>query len=641
MSVVLKMSCLVPRASSRGALMPFGFRNIVSPKCPILRISANYASASNDAILPHLPVPALDVTIKKYLKSIKPHLTPQEFVISTNVISEFASKGGIGEKLQALLEKRATAKENWLADWWLHSAYLDFRWPVVVYSNPGLVFPYQTFNSKSDRLMYAAKLIIGALEYKDVVDNDKLPVDKMGKEPLDMQQYKKIFGTCRIPGAKRDTLTFNNSNHIIVIHNNHFFKLPIVGKDGVSLNEEQLAKLLNDIVNASQQKTSDAVGVLTSEHRDTWAKLYEQMAQDPSNRAHFQTIKESLFVMCLDAAAGKKQMSREEKQVTGAGHTIHGGGSKLNSGNRWFDKTIQLIVGEDGLNGLTYEHSPAEGQPVAILTDRVVEYANNTKGQIKSPGSSSLPTFDRLEFNVTKDIRDAIAKANENVDKLAADLELNCFSFGMFGKEFIKSQKLSPDSFIQMAMQFAFYRLHGTPGAHYESAATRKYIGGRTETIRSCSEESIAFAKIMLDSNANLKDKANALKMAIKAHKDYSVEAVNGFGVDRHLLGLKLTATENGIEIPKIYSDSGFVKSSHMRMSTSQVASKFDGFMCYGPLVPDGYAICYNPRANDINFAAAAFNACPETSAAKYRNALENSLVDMHNVLLQSTQSKL
>lgn len=63
--------------------------------------------------------------------------------------------------------------------------------------------------------------------------------------------------------------------------------------------------------------------------------------------------------------------------------------------------------------------------------------------------------------------------------------------------------------------------------------------------------------------------------------------------------------------------------------------------MCYGPLVPDGYAICYNPRANDINFAAAAFNAHPDTSAGKYRNALENSLVDMHNVLLQSTQSKL
>lgn len=72
-----------------------------------------------------------------------------------------------------------------------------------------------------------------------------------------------------------------------------------------------------------------------------------------------------------------------------------------------------------------------------------------------------------------------------------------------------------------------------------------------------------------------------------------------------------------------------------------KVAAKFDGFMCYAPLVPDGYSTCYNPRANEINFATAAFNADKSTSAKMYRQALENSLIDMHNVLMQSTQSKL
>lgn len=43
----------------------------------------------------------------------------------------------------------------------------------------------------------------------------------MGKNPLDMSQYKKIFGTCRIPFEKRDKLSFNDSKHITVIHNNH------------------------------------------------------------------------------------------------------------------------------------------------------------------------------------------------------------------------------------------------------------------------------------------------------------------------------------------------------------------------------------------------------------------------------------
>lgn len=42
--------------------------------------------------------------------------------------------------------------------------------------------------------------------------------------------------------------------------------------------------------------------------------------------------------------------------------------------------------------------------------------------------------------------------------RLVEDLEMNAFTFTNYGKEFIKSQKLSPDSFLQMAMQFAFYR---------------------------------------------------------------------------------------------------------------------------------------------------------------------------------------
>lgn len=44
----------------------------------------------------------------------------------------------------------------------------------------------------------------------------------MGKDPLDMNQYKKVFGTCRIPGLKRDSLEFHpTSTHIAVVNNNH------------------------------------------------------------------------------------------------------------------------------------------------------------------------------------------------------------------------------------------------------------------------------------------------------------------------------------------------------------------------------------------------------------------------------------
>lgn len=51
-----------------------------------------------------------------------------------------------------------------------------------------------------------------------------------------------------------------------------------------------------------------------------------------------------------------------------------------------------------------------------------------------------------------------IKTAESNLDRLVADLEMFSFAYPGYGKEYIKSQKLSPDSYIQMAIQYAFYR---------------------------------------------------------------------------------------------------------------------------------------------------------------------------------------
>lgn len=190
-----------------------------------------------------------------------------------------------------------------------------------------------------------------------------------------------------------------------------------------------------------------------------------------------------------------------------------------------------------------------------------------------------------LKFKTCENVDRAIQTAAQNVDKLESDLDMDYLHFSCYGKNFIKTQKFSPDSYIQMALQYAFYRLHQVPGAHYESAQTRMYVGGRTETIRSCSNESVAFSRAMCDYKMSDEDRLRALKDAINSHKKYANMAVQGLGVDRHLLGLKLIASENDIPLPEIYQDEGYLKSAHMRLSTSQVASRYEAFMCYGPLV--------------------------------------------------------
>ncbi|CAH2066599.1 unnamed protein product, partial [Iphiclides podalirius] len=621
-----------------------GFRGLnLEPYVSAFQLVSNYSSSSgnvNVQNLPRLPVPKLNDTLAKYLKTVRPFLNDDEFTTTTKLVKEFCSQGGVGIKLQNLLEKRAEKHLNWLEEWWLKTAYLEYRDPVVVFSSPGLVFPFRKFHSQNDQLQYAAKTLLAALDYKALIDGNKIPMEMMGKSPLDMAQYKKIFGTCRIPGEKCDQLSFNDSKYVTVCHNNYIFHVDLWGDDNKRLNQDQIVHALKKVIELSKTPTNDAIGVLTSDSRDNWAKAYQALSKDEVNRQSLLDVERSLVVLCLDAPSGLWNRSDKcARQSLAAAQTIHGGGSSSNAGNRWFDKTIQFIVGADGITGLTYEHSPAEGQPIAVLTDFIINYIDQGKSSNESSKSPKEPV--KLNFNVNSDVGNMIKTAKSNIDKLVADLELNCFTYDKYGKNFIKSQKLSPDSYLQMAMQYAFYRLHKTPGAHYESAATRMYVGGRTETIRSCSVESIEFAKTMLDNRSAPQDKLKAMSAAVKAHKDYTVQALQGFGVDRHLLGLKLTAIENKMDIPALYSDAGYKRSAHMRLSTSQVACKCDGFMCYGPLVTDGYATCYNPRDNDVNFATAAFVTNPDTSCDKYRKALEQSLQDMHDVLLQTTKAKL
>lgn len=591
--------------------------------------------------LPQLPVPPLHKTLDKYLRTVRPLVTDEEFNITKALVSSFGAPGGIGEKLQSLLEKKYQSTENWLAEWWLNVAYLDYRLPVTVYSSPGLVFPLQKFSSVDEQLQYAAKMIAGALDYKGLVDSHAIPIERIGKDPVDMSQYYKIFGTCRMPGKNRDVLHFadprNPPNHIIVSHNNHFFKVIVLADNGKPYPWKTLLEQLKEVLNQSVHP-AQPLGILTSENRSTWAKACEQLSKDAVNRDSLKAIVESLFLVCIDGP--NPDLGNVNFQTKAALQTVHGNGSQGNSGNRWFDKTVQFVVGNKGEVGLTYEHSPAEGPPIANLMDHIVDYMSQISSE--SP-ASDYPKPKRLKFNISDSVQETLETAKENIDTLAEDLEMACFTFKGYGKDFIKSQRLSPDSFIQMAIQFAFYRLHKEPGAHYETASTRKYLHGRTETIRSCSIESVAFAQTMLGETGSKtnEEKVKALKEAVESHKQYTIEAVNGFGVDRHLFGLKLLAIENGMDIPKLFLDTGFIRSSHMRLSSSQVAAKCDSFMCYGPLVPDGYGCCYNPRPKEINFGTSAFRSSPDTNSAKFAEALQASFTDMHDVLLSSQKSKL
>jgi carnitine O-acetyltransferase len=212
--------------------------------------------------------------------------------------------------------------------------------------------------------------------------------------------------------------------------------------------------------------------------------------------------------------------------------------------------------------------------------------------------------------------------------------------FDEFGKNFPKSQKISPDAFVQLAMQLAFYKTHRLLGNAYESGALRQFHLGRTEIIRACSSEAADFVRAMLASYATQSEKAVLLSKALATHAQLTRDALSFDSFDRHLFGLKQIALENRVQLPSLYESVAFRRATHFYISSSQISSRYEEVTTYGPLVEDGYGCAYNIMETKLLFGISALNSCAGTSAKLYAENLRSSLLDCQKLLLK-VNSKL
>uniref|UniRef100_A0A6Q2X426 Carnitine O-acetyltransferase n=1 Tax=Esox lucius TaxID=8010 RepID=A0A6Q2X426_ESOLU len=597
--------------------------SLVKPCCLVKPVSVTIVperSSHHQDNLPKLPVPPLRQTFERYLLMLEPLVSEEELDHTRKLVKEFLTPGGVGDRLQRSLERRASNKENWLTEWWMQSAYLDSRMPVAVYSSPGVVLPRMTFQDRQGQM------------------SETLPIEYLGGKPLCMDQYYQILSSCRIPGPKRDTVV-NHAigkvapTHITVVHNLQFFVLNVYNSDGSPLTVDQIYMQLEKIWNSSLQSNKEPIGILTSQHRNTWGKAYNNLIKDKTNKESVRAIQKSIFLVCLDAPM--PQISEQRYQSRVAAQMLHGGGSRWNSGNRWFDKTLQFIVGEDGTCGLVYEHAPAEGPPIVFLVDHVVEYMQRME-VVRAP-MIPLPMPPKLRFNITPEVKKDIESAKQDMNIMVHDLDVNVVLFSDYGRNVPKAHDLSPDAFIQMALQLAYFRMYKMCCSTYETASLRMFALGRTDTIRSCSNESLKFVQAMDDPNT---EKVALLDKACQAHREYTRMAIHGQAIDRHLLGLKLQAIEELASMPEIFMDTAYAVAEHFNLSTSQAGAKTDCVMCFGPMVPDGYGVCYNPMADHINIAITALNSCEETHAANFGRAVKKALRDMRSLLGETAMAK-
>ena len=537
--------------------------------------------------LPRLPVPTLEETSKRYLKSVHALLNNSEFEHTKKAVEQFVKPGSIGEKLQKRLQARRDdpKHKNWVYEWWNDAAYLSYRDPVVPYVS--YFYSHRDDRRRRNPVKRAAAITTAVLEFKKQVDSGTLEPEYMKRLPISMESYQWMFNACRIPSKPADhpvKYDPKEHKHIIVIRKNQFWKvMHEVG--GQQLNTTELEHQFRRIYEKAEN--SPAVGVLTTENRDIWTDARATLlAAHASNGTALKTIESASFVVCLDDAA---PVTLEER----AHQYWHGDGS-----NRWFDKPLQFIINDNGTSGFIGEHSMMDGTPTHRLNDFVNMLIFTNKLDFSNPSiRSDLPEPRPIKFIVNSDVKNEIQQAAKDFEDVIGQHELRVQAYQAYGKGMIKKFKCSPDAYVQMIIQLAYHKMFGLNRPTYESAATRRFQQGRTETCRSVSDESVAFCNAMADPEIPPEECVKKFRAAVDAHVKYISDASDGKGVDRHLFGLKKCLKE-GEELPEIFKDKAFTYSSTWFLSTSQLSSEYFNGYGWSQVVDDGFGIAYMINEN-------------------------------------------
>ncbi|PKI84383.1 hypothetical protein MVES_001602 [Malassezia vespertilionis] len=634
--------------------------------------------------LPRLPIPDLKASIEKYLVSLEPILKQKEELgelSGSSASAELAKRrawadellAGVGPKLmQRLHDIDATTENNWFDDrFWLLKAYHEWRDPLLINSDWWLMFrpdkntPAEVAEYAGDAPAYSAEalsvqrwenadwgfrratwLTYQMALYKLALDLETVAPDASRAGAFCMHQYSRVFGVTRIPARPHDWNTSNNDfsvRHITVMVRDNIYSLDVFDDKGNIYPPDTIEQAFRAIVDDAKKADGAGIGVLTSEQRDTWALAREHLLSlGVQNQTNITSVQKSLFVVSLDscvlglpANAPRKTPGVEPSTADAQAMNTSGGGRFAH--NRWFDKAITLTIEPNGRTGILGEHSPIDALIPSLLAEKILSVPCPPPGTPygeKLEGVSLLegkPAWNKLEFAVDDKLRTAIKTAEQNARKIMSESDIGLLWFDEYGAEWIKKVgRQAPDAYIQMALQVAYALVHGKQVPTYETASTRLYKHGRTDVIRSFSNESYALVKAIRDGKS-AKEIYPLLTEATGAHSRQTRDNSFGKGIDRFMAGLRLMfRPEDDGQVPAMFSDPLFAESQSWVLSTSGLSAGNDfvgtGFGCG---FADGFGTNYLAGSKVLKFGIEAKRSNPKGNGEPvllYKNSIVDAL---------------
>jgi len=583
-------------------------------------------------MLPRLPLPPVKKSLERWLASVEPLLTPDQYEDAKSAAFEFEHSGQ-AKMLQNELKQRAAKSPNWLTDWWVEFAYLRQRAPLPTGSNFYSTDQHENMYGDvctPDPIRRAADLIVGHLDFKQHVDEQRKLCQKIGGVvPVCMEGFPLMHGTTRIPGEEMDKLKThivppNGDGHVLLMVGSTMFKLPVqIG--GQRMTSDSLQGAIREAVQQAREAKPTKFGqgayaqpnisLLTTRARSEWAKnRILLLTASGVNCDSMEAIEEALFTVVMhdvptDCPKSNRILINE---------AFHGDGTRM-----WYDKCFNLIVFPDARVAWHYEHTYADAPVPGCGVEHALVAANPRTNYLrihqepkgKRYAGQVKAKLLKWETDNVSDFANWISKARAEFSELTSTIAAGPVNFYDFGINNIKLFKVSPDAFCQAALQVASYRYFARHVLTYESASLRAFKRGRTDTIRSATSEMTAFARAFCENQhcrEGGKDKViQLLRAASDTHSRISKEAAQGEGFDRHLLCLKLAAVTTGASVPRLFETDAWnlefelatsqspILQEHLKAPSPTVCTQGGGF---GPTSSRGVGVSYHPLRDRICF---------------------------------------
>lgn len=576
---------------------------------------------------------------------IEPFVTAEELEQAKKDVAEFGKEGGVGEMLHAQLVERARVcveekgseypYGHWLEEWWDNLAYLSGRHPLPWNTN---VFGTIRDNAEHDEpLLHAALYVHGLAKVRLDIMRETMQPDCLGKKgqlPLCMFQFTRVFDITRVPGDPQDEMRkFKDVTHIAVIRKGQLFSVEAAREDGTPLPVPDILASLQAVFDEADRleaagEMQPPMCAMTYEERSKWAAAREHLQTKAINATSLHAVESAMFCVSLSQAAPADGAEAQRMLSLGDGTDL------------WQDKSFNIVFFKNGRLGFNGEHAMSDAPvPSRVLTEAVKYVEAISEEEMRAPPSASVAAPKHLKFDLDEESTAALASAQASAAELIENAHIEVMTFTGYGKSFIREHKLGPDSVLQMALQLAFHRDQGFFPCTYESATMRTFYHGRTETIRPGSLASNAWVLAMEDASVSREDKLSMFRDSCTAHTMYLQRCMLGRGVDRHLLGMRIVAYMEGIDMPAIFTNPAYAKATDFILSTSQMSYISNDYPGFGAPTPTSYGCCYVCALPDRLLATVTSDRrCKEKDAARFRDRLEKALADIGDILASSSK---